>query len=484
MKKIICAGLVICFMAMCLVVPSNIDTQSRVSATSLSESIVRPDLEREIIGRDPVRIEPDTRIYSTATLDDNFCASSIMIIKKASHSQITTESASQDSIMRDSSSVFGGIGVTAIYDLTALPSDNNIMSRNGRGGLTTDVQAIREHLEDVNFRQILHVKLDVECRQNVLDVVRQLQRMEGIKHVGPSMYDDIMTVNPNNPYFRNGTQWALNGANGINAPDAWGITTGSRAVRVGIIDTGIARHPNLNANVDFTSGGDFYRMASIPNNIPGTLVPDTNGHGTMSASVVGAEGNIGIGVTGVAQQVTLVPMQSGYGVSHGTPARVRAITYARNLWGTSRQISILNHSIGGFGTNMEVLAAVQQFQGLFVWSAGNSGTNIDNLPNAHHFRNTPNLISVGAHNRDGGHSVWNSDHSSSFGRNSVDIFAPGGHQGTASYQNVRVATLNNAYGWYSGTSSSAPHVAGVAALMLSYRPDLSPAEIREAIIQH
>ncbi|MCL2570435.1 MAG: S8 family serine peptidase [Firmicutes bacterium] len=431
------------------------------------------DLEREVIGRDPGRIYPDTRIYTTATLEDNFCASSIMVVKKTGHSQITTESTFQDNVLRNNS-VFNGIGVRSITDLTALPS-GNMMSANAHGLTTSNVQSVREYLETITFRQILHVELDVECRQNVLDVVRQLQRVEGIRHVGPNIYDEILALNPNNPYFQNGAQWALNGANGINAPGAWGITTGTRAVRVGIIDTGIARHPNLNANVDFTSGGDFYRMANIPNNIPGTLVSDTNGHGTMSAGVVGAEGNIGIGVTGVAQHVTLVPMQSGYGVSHSTAARVRAIMYARNLWGTSRQISILNHSIGGFGTNIELLEAVRQFPGLFVWSVGNHGVNIDSLPNIAQFR-LPNLISVGAVNESGNRGWYRAngthDPSSNYGRNSVDIFAPAG---------VWTTTIGSTFSHYMGTSAAAPHVAGTAALMLSIHPGLTPARAAEII---
>jgi len=93
-------------MAMCLVVPTTINSQQRVSAASLSEAIMSPDFEREIVGREPERFDdPDVRVYSTATLDDNFCASSIIVVKKSSHSQITTQSTSQNSILRQDSAL-------------------------------------------------------------------------------------------------------------------------------------------------------------------------------------------------------------------------------------------------------------------------------------------------------------------------------------------------------------------------------------------
>jgi len=67
MKRIVSLGLVISFITICLVIPTNIKNQSMVSATSLYESIVHPDLELEIIGRNPERFDdPDTRVYSTA----------------------------------------------------------------------------------------------------------------------------------------------------------------------------------------------------------------------------------------------------------------------------------------------------------------------------------------------------------------------------------------------------------------------------------
>jgi len=92
MKKILCIGLTICFMAMFLVVPSVLNIPPRIlAAASLSKSIGILDSEREVIGRDTERIDTDMRIYNTATIDDNFCASSVLVVKKAEYSQITTE---------------------------------------------------------------------------------------------------------------------------------------------------------------------------------------------------------------------------------------------------------------------------------------------------------------------------------------------------------------------------------------------------------
>jgi|GEM_PF-1402993 len=419
------------------------------------------------------------KIYSTATINDDFCDRSIIVVMDESNSQITTESTQQNDIVKNNF-IFDNIGVKEIRDLTALPSDNVVRTSSNR--IVTDGEMIRQHLSTITFRQILHIQLEVASKQNVLDTVRQLQQVEGIRYVGPNMFYEDMTPTPND--LRLAEQWALIGDTGIGSTGAWGITPGSRTVRVGVIDSGIAQHDDfvltneygvvIHSNVDRDAGWDFFNNNGITDD-------DNNGHGTSSAGVVGAMGNNGIGVTGVAQQVTLVPLQTrSSGTSHSAAAMVEAVTHARNLWNTDQRISILTMSIGGFGLNTEMRDVIETYQGLFVWSAGNNGDNLDNFINIASF-NLPNLIAVGGHNRARTRSIWNTTQSSSFG-NAVDVYAPGGHQGVAATENMLTTTIGNNYRFFNGTSAAAPHVAGVAALMLSINPTLTAAQLKTGII--
>ena len=104
-----------------------------------------------------------------------------------------------------------------------------------------------------------------------------------------------------------------------------------------------------------------------------------------------------------------------------------------------------------------------------MWSAGNNGDNTDNFTNIKQF-NVPNLISVGAVLNNGTRSS-----SSNFGINSVNVFAP---------TNTLSTNIGNTYRVFGGTSCAAPHVAGVAALLLTANSTLTPSQIKQIILQN
>jgi len=298
------------------------------------------------------------------------------------------------------------------------------------------------------------------------------------------------TSTPNDPYFAQ--QWGLHnvgqtvggdpGSNDadIDAPQAWDVTTGDAGVVVADLDTGMQwTHPDLAANVwtnsgeiagngidddgngyvDDVRGWDFYDDDADPD--------DTSGHGTHTAGTIGAVGDNGIGVAGVAWRCRLMPLrflgpQGGY-----TSDAVLALQYA-----VQNGARISNNSWGGGGYSQilhDAIDASRSAGHLFCAAAGNNGANIDASPFYPASYALPNVISVAATDNDGARASF-----SNYGVGSVDLGAPG----------VQIASTypGSAYVYMSGTSMATPHVAGVAALLLARNPGWTGEQVRDRIL--
>jgi thermitase len=240
----------------------------------------------------------------------------------------------------------------------------------------------------------------------------------------------------------------------VRLPAAWRVTTGSRDVRVAVIDTGVAvGHPDLAASVVATANAVT----------GGTNVTDNLGHGTAVAGVVAAVTNNGVGMAGAGWRTSLIAIkvadEDGYIYPDAAAVGVRrAVALGADVvnlsLGAARRYPVLDRAI----------ADAQAAGVLVVASAGNEARNGNPTiyPAA-----TPGVVAVGAVGN-GGRAAF-----SSYGR-WVDVAAPG----------VGIlSTVPNGYRRVDGTSFAAPLVAAQAALLKAARPSVGPNALRRAIVR-
>ncbi len=273
----------------------------------------------------------------------------------------------------------------------------------------------------------------------------------------------------------------------IDAPEAWDISTGSRDVIVGVIDTGVDHsHPDLAANmwvnpgeiagdgIDNDNNGFIDDIHGI-NAITSSGDPmDDNGHGTHVSGTIGATGNDGIGVVGVNHNVSIIGCKFLDADGNGSTAdALTCIDYFVALKNSHNiDISTLNNSWGGGGFSQALydsITATSDANILFVAAAGNGGYDNDASPSYPASYDHDSIIAVaGTNHTDAMYT------SSQYGLTSVDIAAPA--------RNVLSTVPGGGYSSFTGTSMATPHVAGAAALVLSVNPELSAVELKELLM--
>ena len=242
---------------------------------------------------------------------------------------------------------------------------------------------------------------------SVQEGVREFKGKRDVLYAEPN-YVYQASATPNDARF--GELWALNqaGDHDIDAPEAWGVTTGSSGVKVAVVDTGVAYdHPDLAQNM--IPGHDFFANDNDAR--------DEEGHGTHVAGTIGARGNNGIGVAGVNWTVSLMPVRV-LGPTGGTNASVtNGFAYA-----AANGAKVVNASLGGGGYSQLMKDAIDAAAGttLFVVAAGNDGEDNDDLPTYPCNYTSVNLICVAATSENDVLADF-----SNFGAESVDLAAPG-----------------------------------------------------------
>lgn len=333
-------------------------------------------------------------------------------------------------------------------------------------------------------------------QQNLSSAQRLERRIKQLKATGLFEYVEADKVvhaykTVNDEAFTQGKLWGLNndGADGgvkgadINAAKAWDLTIGSGKVIVAVVDTGVRyTHNDLkgqmwkntdevadNKKDDDNDGyiDNIYGMNSV--NDSGDPM-DSEGHGTHVAGTIGAAANDGNKHVGVAWNVSIMACKFlGEGGEGTISGALKAIDFA-----VKNGAHIINASWGGSDNDAslgEAIAAAGDKGVLFVAAAGNDAADNDHANSFPANYDIPTLISVA--------SITKKDvlaSSSSYGASKVHIAAPGDKIFSA------WSTSDSAYKEIGGTSMATPHVAGVAALLLSHYPEISALSLRTRIL--
>ncbi len=323
-------------------------------------------------------------------------------------------------------------------------------------------------------------------------VMEALANHPDVAYVEPNAWMHI-AMTPNDTRY--GEQWHyFEATGGLNLPLAWDLANGSGVV-VAVLDTGSTSHADLNANVvagyDFISSsatardgngrdanpqdeGDWYAANECQAGWPAS---NSSWHGTHVAGTIAAVTNNNSGVAGVAFGAKVQHVRV-LGKCGGTLADIAdAIVWASGgsvsgVPANATPAKVINMSLGGSGTcgstyQNAITSAVNRGSVVIV-AAGNENTNASNSRPA----NCNNVVAVAAVGRNGGRASY-----SNYGA-VVDVAAPGGG-GTGVLSTLNTGTTvpgSASYAFYQGTSMATPHVAGVAALILSVSSK-SPSEI-------
>jgi thermitase len=236
----------------------------------------------------------------------------------------------------------------------------------------------------------------------------------------------------------------------IEADAAHAIATG-RGATIAIIDTGVqASHPDL-------QGGRLLQGYDFVDN-DGTPEDDVDGHGTHVLGIAGADAGNGIGVSSVAPGAKLLPVRVLNDDGAGTvPDVVKGIDYA-----VAQGADVINLSLGGsvplLGSDASFDAAIGRALDagrVVVAAAGNDG-----LPACGQPSGRGRLLCVGSVDENRRRSLFSNFSGNSGARG---IMAPGG---SLNGRDILSTFNDGGYQMLRGTSQAAPHVAGVAALLV------------------
>jgi len=304
-----------------------------------------------------------------------------------------------------------------------------ILARSGGAAV-----GIRQKLDKLGIRV---VKVP---RGRELEFVEKLRQRHEFEFAEPDYLVAPDESIPNDPRY--GSQWHLPV---IAGPVAWDSSSGA-AITVAVLDTGVyAAHPDLEGRV--------LAGRNIPSSNGNT--GDIMGHGTAVAGTIAAAGNNEVGIASVAYDARILPVR----ISDRTDGVASTSDMAAGLvWAADAgaRVANLSYGVGHSATVQSAAKYLRNLGGLTFVAAGNDSRDTG-------WTNHPDLIVVSATDK--------TDSLAGFSNHGlfIDLAAPGDY--------IYSTTKSGGYGNWRGTSFASPVAAGVAALVMSVRPELGPQQV-------
>jgi serine protease len=344
-------------------------------------------------------------------------------------------------------------------------------------------------------------RLEIEDGQSVGETVSELRRHPSVAYAVPNYTARVSAFYPDDPGLA--LQWNFVGPYGVNMPDAWALAAarnapGGRGAIVAVLDTGVA-YRNLGLRRQAPDLRSFVRGYDFVDDDPYPL--DLNGHGTHVAGTIAERTNNRIGAAGIAYGARIMPVRTLDASGAGDAVTItRGIRYAVSHGADVINLSLEFAPFVGAADVPDVLAALRyaRRKGVVVTTVAGNAANASRLPFP---ARSSGVIAVAATTSHGCQAKYSNAGAQ------VDVAAPGGGPdaapaddawdlahcepgvgGRSIYQQTLGPDLRRfalPSGYY-GTSMAAPHVAGLAALIIASRrlgAHPSPAAVQQLIEQ-